>query len=369
MRIDWLITELNTLGGAESYVRQMAPRLQQLGHSIRVITFMSGGILIDELRSAGVQTIELGLHNRMDWKALIRLRQIWKTGRPDLVHTHLYHAGIVGRIAAHMMGIRLVVVHQHGAEGTRSYWRTLADRILSPLVSQYVTTCQAVASILRQREGISPTKISVIYNGIDCPDPTTTITKNIPDDQLSKPLTIISVGRLVPEKGHITLIEALANMKMNPKQIRLILLGDGELRTELVERSIQLGIDGLVNILGTRRDIQQQLSNADIFILPSDWEGISMALLEGMAAGLPVVATAVGGTPEVVVENATGILIPPRDPMALAQALSKLINDPGLRMRMGTAGRIRAYHKFNIRNTVQQTQALYDKLYHHEQPQ
>jgi glycosyltransferase involved in cell wall biosynthesis len=358
MKIDWLITELNTLGGAENFVRQMVPRFQQTGQSIRVITFMAGGILLTELRSAGIPVIELGLHNKFDWKALARLGRIWRTEKPDLVHTHLFHAGVVGRIAARAMSVRTVVVHQHGAERARSTFRTLIDRVTSPLVSQYVATCRAVANTIQKREGVPGSKITVIYNGIECIPP--------PDPILSKrpplPIMLICVGRLSPEKGHHTLLNALACLNTSHTPTNLNLVGEGELQASLAERSAQPDLNGIVHMLGSRRDVPALLANADIFVLPSDWEGVSMALLEAMAAGLPVVATSVGGTPEVVMDGVTGFLVPPRDPEALAGALSRLLLDPDLRQRMGQAGRQRAFDHFNILHTVHQTQALYERL-------
>jgi glycosyltransferase involved in cell wall biosynthesis len=180
----------------------------------------------------------------------------------------------------------------------------------------------------------------------------------------STPVTIICVGRLSPEKGHITLLKALAQLKNLQLQAKLILIGEGKLQSILIEQATQLGIIGLVQILGSRRDVIEQLVNANIFALPSEWEGISMALLEAMAAGLPVVATAVGGTPEVVIDGETGYLVPPRDPASFANALSRLIQDPGLRQRMGMSARQRVCDQFNIRHTAQQILALYETLCH-----
>ena len=362
MNIDWLITELNTLGGAETYVKQMAPRLLQAGYAIRVITFMSGGTLVAELRNSGVTVIELGLKNKFDWKAMIRLSSLWRADRPDLVHTHLYHAGIIGRIVAKVMGIRTVVVHQHGAERARSTVRSRIDRLTSPLVSRYVVTCRAVADLLQQREGISGMKIVIIYNGIECLEPISPKPDKSHQERLSSIPTIISVGRLSPEKGHNTLLEAMALLHTHQTQARLVLVGEGGSQIFLTERIKELNLNGFVHMLGTRRDVAELLANADIFALPSDWEGVSIALLEAMAAGLPVVATAVGGTPEVVIDGINGLLVPPHDPEALAGALSRLLIDPDLRQHIGETGRQSVRERFNIQHTVHQTQALYESL-------
>ncbi len=166
-RLDWLITGLRITGGAEMYVRRVAPLLCQSGWDLRVVTFVSGGDLIDDLRAEGVPVIELGLRHKADLSVIARLTQLWRPDPPDLLHTHLYHAGLIGRIVAHQLGITPVVVHQHGLERARSPLRSLLDRATTGWVTRYVSSCQAVAQVLSTREHIPLSRIEVIYNGLD----------------------------------------------------------------------------------------------------------------------------------------------------------------------------------------------------------
>ncbi|MBU0512919.1 MAG: glycosyltransferase [Chloroflexi bacterium] len=361
-RVDWLVTELNTIGGTETFVYQTVPRLRHLGWDVRVITLMSGGKLIDELRQENVPVIELGLKNKMDLDVVWRLRKIWQENPPALLHTHLYHAGILGRLVARWVQISPVIVHQHGPEHNRSGFRTWLDRQFSHWVTRYVTTCEAVSHILETREGISDQQIETISNGIL--EPERRIPPTRPKDWLAPEgyVSVVCVGRLSPEKGQDLLLQALAKLKKQNMQVYTVFIGDGPQRDQLSTDVVRLDLQNRVSFLGIRSDVYDWLFNADIFVLPSDWEGVSLAILEAMAASLPVVATAVGGTPEVVLDGVTGLLVPPRDPDALAKAILRLLGDPGLRLRMGQAGRERVEKHFAISETVRKTEALYQKL-------
>jgi glycosyltransferase involved in cell wall biosynthesis len=171
-----------------------------------------------------------------------------------------------------------------------------------------------------------------------------------------------SLGRLHPQKGFSDLLTAFAQVRQRVSSVRLFVAGDGELRDDLEAQARSLGIAAAVTFAGVRADVSEILAALDVFVLPSLWEGMPNAVLEAMAAGLPVVATAVGGTPEVVVDRVTGLLVPPQDPGALARAIERLLRDPGLRRTMGRAGRRRVERHFHIQETVRQVQDLYEAL-------
>ena len=359
-QVDWLVSQLKVVGGAETFLRETAPRLRKAGWNLRVITFVSGGPLINELKNDEVPVIELDARHKYDLGAFTRLIKIWKSKPPDLVHTHLYHAGLIGRIVARFLNISPVIVHQHGPQHSRSRHRTLSDKITSRWVNRYVTSCEAVSQILKLREGIKDTQIIVIPDGINIIQSPV----KLPPDWPIAPnkVGLVCVGRLSPEKGQFWLLKALANPLLHKADIHVVFMGDGKMSTELLDLSTQLGLNEMVSFVGMRRDILEWLPNFDIFVLPSDWEGISLALLEAMATGIPVVATAVGGTPEVVVDGETGLLVPPRDPEALAESITRLLNDPEMRQRMGQAGRQRVQDHFTIEETVLKTEHLYNTL-------
>jgi glycosyltransferase involved in cell wall biosynthesis len=171
-----------------------------------------------------------------------------------------------------------------------------------------------------------------------------------------------AVGRLVPVKDHVGLVEATALLGRDGLRPIVAIAGDGPLRADIETRAAALGVQGQVRLLGHRQDIDTVFTALDVFVLPSRSEGLSNTILEAMAAGLPVVATHVGGADEMVVDGATGLLVPPASPQALAAALRRLLLDPALRTTMGHAGRARVEKDFDLAETVRQYEGLYTDL-------
>jgi len=360
-RVDWLITQLKIVGGAETFVRYTAPCLRSYGWDLRVITMVSGGVLVDELRHNNVPVLELGMKRKADTGALFRLVRLWKQDKPDILHTHLYHAGITGRIFGSWLNIKPIIVHQHGPEVERNGFRTWLDASTSPSVTQFIASCHAVSHIMQDREDIYAHKIDVIYNGIIIPDLFDTA-KPIEWQEPEGSTTIACVGRFMPEKGQEYLLNAMAILKSNGYSPHLVFFGDGPLLNHIKSLSQKYGMSSQITFMGVRRDILEWLPHFDIFVLPSAWEGVSLALLEAMASGLPVIATAVGGTPEVVIDYESGILVPSGAVSALADALIELIDNPDLRTRIGEAAHQRISQEFTVDQSVNKISHLYDRL-------
>jgi len=360
-RVDWLITQLKIVGGAETFVRYTAPYLRSNGWDLRVITMISGGALVEELRQKNVPVLELDMEGKADLSALLRLVRLWKQDKPDILHTHLYHAGITGRIIGSWLNIKPIVVHQHGPEVERNGFRSWLDTNTSPRVTRFIASCFAVSHIMQDREGIPTQKIKVIYNGIRIPNQLYTA-KPIEWQESEGLITIACVGRFIPEKGQERLLDAMAILKSNGYSPHLVFFGDGPLLNHIKSQSQRYGLSSQITFLGVRRDILEWLPHFDIFVLPSAWEGISLALLEAMASGLPVIATAVGGTPEVVIDYESGILVPSGDVSALADALIVLIDNPDLRTRMGETALQRIIQNFSVDQAVDKLSNMYDRL-------
>ncbi len=360
-RVDWLITQLKIVGGAETFVRYTAPYLRSNGWDLRVITMISGGALVEELRQKNVPVLELDMNSKADLSALLRLVRLWKQDKPDILHTHLYHAGITGRFFGSWLDIKPIVVHQHGPEVERNGFRSWLDAITSSRVTQFIASCFAVSRTMQDREGIPSQKIKVIYNGIRIPNRLDTA-KPVEWQEPEGSITIACVGRFMPEKGHEYLLDAMAILKSNGYSPHLVFFGDGPLLTHIKSQSQKYGMSSQITFMGVRRDILEWLPLFDIFVLPSAWEGVSLALLEAMASGLPVIATAVGGTSEVVIDYENGILVPSGDVSALADALIVLIDNPDLRTRMGEAAHQRISQEFTVDQSVNKISHLYDQL-------
>jgi glycosyltransferase involved in cell wall biosynthesis len=216
--------------------------------------------------------------------------------------------------------------------------------------------------ILRQREGIPIEKITVIPNGIDASAFSPKLSRPAGWPQISPVPVIGAVGRLSPEKGQALLLEALSILRQQGKPFHAIMIGEGASRAELFQKTRDLQLEGQVSWVGKQTNIGEWLPFLDIFVLPSHWEGISLALLEAMAAGLPVVATRVGGNPEVVMEGTTGLLTQPNDPLQLADAIRTLIEKPALRQSMGQLGKVRCQENFHIDVIVSRFAGFYRQI-------
>lgn len=360
-RVDWLVSQLAIIGGAETFVRDMSLRLRSAGWPLRLIVLGRAGMLGETIRRAGVSLLELGGGPRSSFRALQRLLEAWFKERPDIVHTHLYHAGVVGRLAARLSGIPNVIVHQHGPEINRSALRSILDKSTQNLVTRYVATCQAVAQVMQERENIPLHKIEIIPNGIEIEPPH----RSGKPDEWPVPkghLGIVHAGRFAPGKGQVDLIKALSLLPPATPPVHLVMFGEGELQPKAIQAAQEYGLAQKVSFAGLRPDFRDWLPHFDLFVLPSLWEGVSFALLEAMAAGLPVIGTRAGGTPEVILENETGLLVPPGDPQDLARAIHQMAAETELRQRMGIAGRRRVESHFSAQNTQRMLEAIYNRL-------
>jgi glycosyltransferase involved in cell wall biosynthesis len=344
-RIVLLITLAET-GGAQTYVASLLPALA--GEYDVTVAAHGDGFLADAARRAGVRYLPLRHMRRridplQDLLGLVELVRLFRRERPAIVHANSSKAGILGRIAAvaARVPVRLFTVHGWAFKAdtgpaARAYlW---ADRLMSPLTTTTICVAESERRAGLQARTCRADRTVVIHNGVAVGPHARTATP--------PPVTLLSVGRLRAPKDFLTLVRAVA--RLEPGSVRLRIAGDGPDREALVAELARLGLDGAVELLGTRADVAELLGAADVFVLSSDSEGMPMSVLEAMAAGLPVVATAVGGVPELVREAETGVLVPPRDTEALAAALGALVADGELRERLGEAARRRAEREFSL---------------------
>jgi glycosyltransferase involved in cell wall biosynthesis len=336
-----LLEVLATLkrAGAETMVTSLACGLDRRRFEPQVVSLFGRfpGSLEPVLADCGVAVKHLGKRRGFDPRMYPRLRSIIREFRPDVIHTHSYVMRYVLPVAGCAM------VHTvHNLAGQEVDWLGRAiHRIGYRRGVVPVAVAEEVSKSFELVYGFAPA--ATVPNGIDLsrfPEPTV---------RASAELTIISVARLDPQKNPGMLVEAFRGL---PPHCRLVLVGDGALKAEFegIER---------VELTGARSDIPQLLGSADIFALASDWEGHPIALMEAMAAGLPVVATAVGGIPEIVGD--AGMLVPPRDLCAFAEALSQLVADPDRRADLGRRARERA-QRFDVRRMVDAYAALFERV-------
>jgi glycosyltransferase involved in cell wall biosynthesis len=321
------------------------------------------GPLRDAARAAGTRFLELEHVRRplspgRDLLGLLELETLVRRERPHIVHVNSAKAGALGRVAAWLthVPIRIYTVHgwsytAHTGAGSAVYlW---AERLLRPLTT--VTICVAESERragLAMRTCDEATTI-VIHNGVQLPDTEVR-------EPRGEPCRIVTVGRLQAPKDTLTLVRALE--KLPRGAYTAVIVGDGPDRPALEAEIGRLGLDSFVQVVGERNDVAERLAASDLFVLSSRSEGLPLSILEAMAAGLPVVATNVGGVPELVLDGETGFLVPPGNPQSLAGAMERLLEDSALRRRLGAAGRLRVEEGFHLESTRRAHLDLYTAL-------
>ncbi len=358
-----LITELD-IGGAQTALLRLLRELDRSRYSPTVACFYNGDSpLAQQIRALDIPVIDLGMTHKWRFDAFWRLYRLLRRERPAILHTWLFHANIPGRVLGRLAGVPIIISSER-TMGMESRWRYWLNRLTAPLADRIVCVSQNVARFAAEAIGLPKDKLVVIPNGI----PLAGFTPGRNTDlraALGLPteaLVIGSVARLDPVKDTHTLLQAFASLVHTHPEAHLLLVGDGPERTSLEAYVVQQRLTGRVIFLGERKDVPALLQTMDIFALSSLWEGMPNVALEAQACALPVVATAVGGTPELVVDGVTGLLVPPADPAALARAISTLLRDPDLRRTMGQAGQQRVQEQFDITSTVEKTTALYETL-------
>lgn len=379
IRVARVIARLN-IGGPAQHTILLTAGLDRARFVTTLITGVVGpaeGDFTQVARARGVSPIvipELGRAMRPlhDVRALLSLVRLFRRLQPDIVHTHTAKAGTLGRVAARLSRVPVAVhtFHGHVLDGYFSPAVTRfflgIERALARRTDRLVTVSPRLrAELLRMGIG-RPEQVDVIPLGLDLErfgrvgarDPALRASLGIAS---GAPLLGI-VGRLVPIKDHATLFEAMALLHAHNPPVHLAVLGDGEERARLVVHASRLGLAERIHFLGWRTDLETILPELDMVICASKNEGTPVAIIEAMAAGVPVLATDVGGVADLVTHGATGWLVRPGEPPALAHAIRHLLDDAGLRARLAAAGRPAALEQHGVDGLIRRIEALYTEL-------
>lgn len=311
-------------------------------------------------RDAGVTVVDLRCAGIYDLAFAYRLRQLVLREQPDIIHCHSRRGGdSLGGLAA-------------SASSTPAVISRRVDNVESPLIAalryrpfcRVVAISQAIAGVLRD-SGLDEGRLTVIRSAVDAerfaapPDRARFRT----EFRLSETdFVMAAIAQLIPRKGHRYLLEAMAQLKADHPGIKLIVFGQGPLEMELRERATRLGLGGMVQFAGYRRDLDDFLACLDLLVHPALAEGLGIATLKAAAAGVPVVGFAAGGLSEAVVDGQTGLLVPPEDVEALGRAIARLIQNADLRREFGDAGRKRMRSEFSIAAMADRHRQLYESI-------
>jgi glycosyltransferase involved in cell wall biosynthesis len=338
------------VGGQEKLLVELARHSDRNRFDLTVVSLGGRGELAAEIESCGAQVVAMGKPSGLRPSLVYELARLFQRLRADVVHAHDHRALFYGGPAAWAARVPLLVNTRHGRNCHFTSRQVAVGRHLARLADRYVCVSDDVQSQCLA-EGIAASRLWTIKNGIDV--------ERFSYSGPSPDGPVVAVARLSPEKDIANLLRAAALAAPDDPGLKVAVAGNGPCLAELEQLVTELGIQERVAFLGEVRDVPALLARARMFVLPSQSEGISLTLLEAMACGLPAVATRVGGTPEVVLEGQTGLLVPPRDPAALAQAIAHVGGDPELGLRMGRAGRERVQQHFDVRRMVADYESLY----------
>ena len=311
----------------------------------------------------GVPIFELKRRPGNDPGLIWAISRLLRRERPHILHTHAWGTLLEGIVAGRLARVRAVVHGEHGTlqlrprqvAAQRWGWRR-ADRLLS--------VSSRLADRMSREVRIPRERIHVIRNGVNlarfaarpASDARTRLGVS------ASGVVLGAAGRLVDVKDHATLIDAVHLLRQRGRDVGAVIAGEGPLRPDLQGRISQLGLERNVRLLGHRGDVENVFSGIDVFVQPSKSEGMSNTILEAMASGLPVIATHVGGADELVIDGETGTLVPPSDPLPLANAIDRLVADAALRHSMGAASRARAHEQFSLERMVSNYQSFYSDV-------
>lgn len=363
MKIAYVTTRADAIGGVQIHIMDMCSALQERGHDVKV--FVGGeGPFLQALEKRGIHfecipSMQRAIHPVADIRAYVLLKRALRTFAPDLISTHSSKAGWLGRVAGFRLGVPTVFT-AHGWAFTdgvpllKAKIFARAEKMVAPLASKIITVSENDRACGLAHGVGRPEKYAAIHNGMP----------EVPAEYRAKQNAavpqIIMVARFERQKDHTSLFRALSLLVDLPWE--LVCIGDGPLQDESFSLAQQLGIDDRIRFLGAVDNVAEHLANSAMFVLSSHWEGLPRSIVEAMRAGLPVIASDVGGVREQVIDGQTGILVERGDPTALRNAIAKLLMDSPLRSALGAGGRDLYEQKFRFEQMLHKTIQIYDEV-------
>jgi glycosyltransferase involved in cell wall biosynthesis len=352
------VGKVSGISGSEAHLLTLLPDLRQRGWDVRFAHLHENepgaAEFARRLGEAGVPIEGIRLPWAADPLAFGRLLRLVRRTRPAILHTHLVHADFHGLVAGALARVPVRVSTKHGFNAFRERRAfALADRAVARCAHLQIAISAGLARYLAETEGFDESAFEIVHYGI-APEP-----EPAPYPGGSR---LLFVGRLVPVKGIETLLRAFDNARRERPDLTLDIVGDGPLRQELEALAADLGLGSSVRFLGRVENARHEMERAAAVVVPSLGEGFGMVALEASERGRPVIATSVGGLPEIVEDGRTGVLVPRGDVAALAAALVALVDDPARAEAYGRAARERALAEFSLARCADRTDVLYRDL-------
>lgn len=327
--------------------------------------------LRDVMAAEGVGCFDCGCRTRTEYPlGLLRLVRFLRRAEIDVFHAHLFEPAVIGLPAAVLAGTRVRILTRHYSDyHTRidRRWHTRLDQLCTTMSHAVIAVSRHTAQHLVEREGAPPEKVHVVLNGIDFervrPSDPRSRERLRSELNVGESYVLLTAARLHPEKGYEHLFAALPGiMAQLDRRCVLLIAGTSALEAHYRELARSLGLEAAVRFLGYRTDIADLMLSADLFVLASVAEAFGLVLAEALYLGVPVVATRVGGIPEIVDDGVDGVLVPPGDSAALAQAVVELLRNPGRRAALAGAGRAKVERRFRFVDMMRSYERIYEEL-------
>ena len=352
------------LNGAENLLLKICRNMNPDEIRTSVLLIVDGGPLVQDFKSLGIPVTIIPKRGRYDISIIWKIRKFLKNGQFDVVHTHLFTANLWGRLGNFSLGSSSICSLHSVASMEKSILRKteqFIDRLLIPLTDSVVCVTLQVMQTMQHVAKLPREKLVTIDNGIDIVLDFDSMTKNEARSHLglsSHGPILGLIGRFSKPKNHRIFIESLESVKARFPDLVVLLVGIGELEGEIREKVSTLGLENTVRFLGIRRDIPAILKSLDSLVIPSLWEGLPIVLLEALVSGTPVIATRVGGIPDVVINHETALLTAP-DAISLSESMIWSLEHPSEMQKMAKAALIMSRERYDIRITAQRYQDLY----------
>ena len=358
------------VGGAEIFWLNVLQKLDRSRFNPITCCIADKGVIGERIEGLGFEVIAL---DRMkgkgfDARAALDIKKLITNRKIDILHLHLYHAGMYGRIAAMLLPAQKrpkCIIHIHNVYSKIKPHRLFTSRLLAGYADAVIAVSEPVKKDVVRYDKIPPEEVTVLPTCIDFDRMQVCLTKEEARELAGLPkdgILMGTVGRLVESKGHSDLIEAVSILRKNGTRIKAVIIGGGRLEYKLREQAFSSGVAEDIIFMGERHDIPMLYRAMDIYVMPSLWEGAPLSLLDGMAAGMPSIVTSVGGMPEQLDNGSCGMIVPPGDPAAMANAISDLISDEYRMEEYSQKAKARSKEYYGSAKVAEKFQKIYLEL-------
>jgi glycosyltransferase involved in cell wall biosynthesis len=363
IKIVHLVTSLE-VGGAQHNMIVGLPRLDPERYEHVICSISDRMQMAEQFRSLGFKVVSLGASRKSDLAVVLRLRALLMHHRPDILHTYLIHGNVLGRVVGRLVGVPKILSSELTI-GQTKLWGRIATKLTNPLVDAVEVNSETGGKAIAKSLGVPTEMIEVVLPGLDI-DAFGSMENR---DKIRAELgvdadkhLVLYIGRLRPVKGTEYGIKAFARAVNQNPNMHMALAGEGDQLKYLRQLVYELGIEEKISFLGVRNDLPELLSSADCVLIPSLTEGFPRTAVEAMAAGRAVIATRVGGIPEAITHDETGILVPVKDVDAMATALVRLAGDKSLQAKLGAVARRHVEQNYSVEKYVARLDDIYSRL-------